>query len=899
MASGRKVETTSGPSPATSGYAAAWLRASLRLRDGETPFPWQARLLEMFMRGELPRMLDLPTGLGKTAVMAIWLVARACGAKLPRRLVYVVDRRAVVDQASAVAEHLRELAPELGLRELPISTLRGQFVDNRQWLADPGAPAIVVGTVDMVGSRLLFEGYGVRRKMRPFHAGLLGADALLVLDEAHLVPPFEKLIEAISAGGYGPKDAALRTIVPPLRLMALSATGRAAGEPFRLNEADFDDRVVAKRLGATKRLIVRDAVEDRAALVDGLAQEAWALSDRGAKPIRGLIYCNRRGDAQAVATALRKLAGVAPVDVELFVGGRRVHEREQAARWLSERGFIAGSEARATVPAFVVATSAGEVGVDLDADHLIGDVVAWERMIQRLGRVNRRGDGDAAVIIVPLRPDKDTRAAIAKDEDDRDAKEAGLVRLQRLRDDVLAALDELPHAHGAIDASPGAFMRLKERAAKDEVLRTLLVRASTLAPAWPALERRVVETWSMTSLPRHTGRPEVRPWLRGWIDEPAQTSIVWRAHLPVNSEGKAVEVDEFFEAAAPHLRETLEIEVEDAVEWLIERAATIEVAAPDGVAPLRVRDVVAFVVSDREEAPIAITGFRLRALDKDRRDRDLLERQLDDATLVVDARLGGLTDGLLDAVSAMAAEVAGLPFRVRVVGRDDDEASDAWREEQRIAIEVDDEGRGSRWLVVESDVNAMALTENARSMTPSRAQLLAEHQSWAADRARALATQLGLPAEYVELLALAAQLHDEGKRALNWQRAFQAAPGEPSAKTTSRPNQKLLGRYRHELGSLPYAERDPRVVTLDPVLRDLCLHLIAAHHGYARPLITTEGCLDAPPSALVARAQTIALRFTRLEARWGPWGLAWWEALLRAADQQASRDNDMRGADRV
>ena len=63
-------------------------------------------------------------------------------------------------------------------RPLPISTLRGQHIDNRDWLEDPASPAIIVGTVDMVGSRLLFEGYGTSRKMRPYHAGLLGADAL-------------------------------------------------------------------------------------------------------------------------------------------------------------------------------------------------------------------------------------------------------------------------------------------------------------------------------------------------------------------------------------------------------------------------------------------------------------------------------------------------------------------------------------------------------------------------------------------------------------------------------------------------------------------------------------------------------------------------------------------------
>ncbi len=51
--------------------------------------------------------LDIPTGLGKTSVMAAWLVARSQKASLPRRLVYVVDRRAVVDQATREAENLR------------------------------------------------------------------------------------------------------------------------------------------------------------------------------------------------------------------------------------------------------------------------------------------------------------------------------------------------------------------------------------------------------------------------------------------------------------------------------------------------------------------------------------------------------------------------------------------------------------------------------------------------------------------------------------------------------------------------------------------------------------------------------------------------------------------------
>lgn len=126
------------------------LKAALGLAEEESPFPWQEALVARFLEGIGQRAsLDIPTGLGKTGVMAAWLVARSQGASLPRRLVYVVDRRAVVDQATNEAIQLRDWVDEspdvksrLGLahdQHLPISTLRGQFVDNREWLDDPSA----------------------------------------------------------------------------------------------------------------------------------------------------------------------------------------------------------------------------------------------------------------------------------------------------------------------------------------------------------------------------------------------------------------------------------------------------------------------------------------------------------------------------------------------------------------------------------------------------------------------------------------------------------------------------------------------------------------------------------------------------------------------------------------
>src|SRR5262249_38289910 len=185
---------------------------------GNDSFDWQKRLFQKLLDGDFPDACDIPTGLGKTSVMAIWLIALAYFLKekdrrIPLRLVYVVDRRVIVDQATAEAENLlKKLTAALSdesnlLRSLAqifrnasmkgwesliaLSTLRGQKADNREWCLDPSRPAIIIGTVDMIGSRLLFSGYGkVGINHRSLQAGLLGQDTFVVIDEAHLSPVF-------------------------------------------------------------------------------------------------------------------------------------------------------------------------------------------------------------------------------------------------------------------------------------------------------------------------------------------------------------------------------------------------------------------------------------------------------------------------------------------------------------------------------------------------------------------------------------------------------------------------------------------------------------------------------------------------------------------------------------
>ena len=928
------------------------------------PFRWQMRLLDHFMAGDLPSVVDIPTGLGKTAVMALWLMARVAGAKVPRRLVYVVDRRAVVDQATRFAQRFRDnmtstLAASLGLGEqgLPISTLRGGFADNREWLEDPSKPAIVVGTVDMVGSRLLFEGYGVSRGMRPYYAGFLGADTLVVLDEAHLCPPFEALLQDIAAHRdckFGPtgSEASLENTLPPFRLMSLSATGRtpptvstskSSEAVFRIQEQDLDEPLVGQRVSACKRLNLVE-VEDPKTLPGKLAQCAMALgygnpptcapADLGPGkedpsvasrlPSRVLVYCNSRKDAVEVKTAIDKDVkvriknnpGVAPGISELLVGERRNHERGQLESWLEQHGFL-GGHIRARRAVFLVATSAGEVGVDLDADHMVCDLVAYERMVQRLGRVNRRGgvgrDAQIEVVAVPPLP-LPSNANEAKQKEHEAAVDWFNARLK--------ALTGLPQgADGRCDASPRAIMQL--RSCQPDVVEC----ATTPAPLHPALTRPHLEAWAMTSLKQHEGRTEVAPWLRGWEEEEEpQMNVVWRKHLPCLRVGNNITVPkslvtQFFQSAGIHATEKLEAPVGHVWNWLLKRVKQAEKRAEDHALHISRSDIVALVIDRANDLvshaclnDLVFLGSpksRLGKADQQRQSRGKRdwERQLAGRTLVVDSRLCGLIDGMLsegsDAAVASADADEGwrglredartnrpvIKFRVQSLNAEPDDEGLAtmdlgdWRLLRTFETALDAGGSVHRGLAVYKWHDDPG-DEDSRSILP-KAQSLQDHAEQVAKQVLEIAERLGLPRHEVDALERAARFHDDGKAAQRWQDAMNAPKdGRPYAKTAGGGNWRQLEGYRHEFGSLLKAERS----TLPTETQDLILHLIAAHHGYARPLITTSGCEDGPPTLLEAKAGDAALRFAQLQKRYGIWGLAWREAILRAADQRASRD---------
>ncbi len=840
------------------------------LLTGNSPFPWQRALHDRFLALDFPKACDLPTGLGKTSAITLWLLALARNPQLPRRLVYVVNRRTVVDQATAEAERLRSqlLVPEarhlhdalnalaavIAKHPLAISTLRGEFADNAEWRRDPSRPAIIIGTVDMIGSRLLFSGYGCGFRSRPLHAGLLGQDALLVHDEAHLEPAFQSLITSIA------EEQARCNEPRPLKVLALSATGRARPD-FTLSDEDMRNTTVQRRFRAKKGLEIH-LVDDRRELPERIAAKASKLKGKV------IVFLSSVDHADKCAQVLRRTKKEA---VATLTGTMRGSERDSLVKDSVFARFLPRPEGDVVLregTVFLVATSAGEVGIDLSADHLVSDLPAFDALAQRLGRVNRYGEGDAEVHVYCEKlkePSKKAEADDAEGDDEKPSKSRDEYEYSRFL--TKALLDELPtRSDERHDASPDALRSLPREAR---------LKASTPQPGIHHVDALLFDRWSYTTIKAELpGRPPVAEWLHGVAEwEPPRTTVAWRREVKwLTKEHLGREsLDDFLADYPLRPRETLSDTTSRVLKHL-ERIAD------------RDKDVLSVWLL-RNDRPAEIVSLR-----------ELVDRydskknpSLDDATVVLPPVAGGLSNGLLDSSAAYDAETLydlGPKEGERAVHEFEEKtaAPEGMRLVRALKRETEDDE--VRWWHLYA-VSRRADDDGSR--TARFCLLLETHLRRTEGWASRIAQRLRLPDGQRAALARAGRTHDLGKQRRVWQRSIKRFEVPPLAKGPMQPSD--LGHYRHELGSL----HDGDFYGLDPDARDLALHVVAAHHGRARPHFPVIECFDPElkDEIVASLVREVPLRFDRLQRRYGRWGLAWLESILRVADVLGSEDEEV------
>lgn len=199
---------------------------------------------------------------------------------------------------------------------------------------------------------------------------------------------------------------------------------------------------------------------------------------------------------------------------------------------------------------------------------------------------------------------------------------------------------------------------------------------------------------------------------------------------------------------------------------------------------------------------------------------------------------------------------------------------------------------------------------------------LAVHCAQVADASKKLALACLGPSA-VSVTKAAGDWHDIGKLDPRFQEMLRGgAPtddcNEPLAKSPAKPRSReqakairevaeLPDEFRHEMLSAQLAERFCKA-ELSPEDRELLLHLVASHHGHARPFAPV--CEDDAPPTLAGQLADMAFalsaderralvpphrldsgiadRFWSLTRRHGWWGLAHREAILRLADWHAS-----------
>jgi len=988
------------------------------------PFPWQIELARLACLGEWPRFLSVPTGSGKTAALDAAVFALAAQAHLSpaertagRRIFYVVNRRVIVDEAheraytiakalrnprdnqptvTRVAEALRSINAG---SDAPLESvqLRGGIYRDQSWARSLTQPLIVASTVDQVGSRLLFRGYGVSPSMRPIHAALVAHDSLILLDEAHISRPFAQTLNSIKAfrdhgsGLPGKANAAphdtVRTPFAFLQMTATPPSGTTETDILRLTDADRDDTknpVLTARLNAAKpaKLVIAEkagGVNALNILAVKLAEEALELSKQDPAPRSIAILVNRVAVARKVEDLLTK--HFAAEQITLLIGRMRLFDRDDTTGILRAELKTRHPNANAPAPVesrprVVVATQCLEVGADFDFDALVTECASLDALRQRFGRLNRGGRPIPARATIVIRADQ-----VFPESDDLDANPKAqdpiysnaLARTwnwlsatarEGVVDFGLTAMDAHVAALCQTDPSDAAFARLLSP-----------------APEAPVLLPAYLDVWAQTS-PEPTPQPEPALFIHGPGRTAVDVQICWRSDLP--APGQDVRIDDWLDTISlcpPASLECLTVPLHEFRAWFFGGNTS------DG------GDLLGATETDIPEHPSA--GNKIAIIWRGLRDSRKLEKPDDlrpGDTIVLSSADGGWGRNELGHLPGATfenvdqAERAFRQIKQRQIIRLRREFFPEPAKDSALARLLDWSSNANRdWSKAElrtvlgtvaselpakhaatPALKALAEKENGLEYTPypdekgvvlvtrhrvpelkssglsdiaeddgedmlSKTAIaapfpLATHLKDVLEAIRQALVQLPLPT-WQSAFTTAAEIHDWGKaderfqamllngtRMQAWASGCLFAksgklPETAAAHERARARAELPKGFRHELLSVQLAETPAAAPCLpsDALQRALSLHLIASHHGHARPFapwvpdespppveithystridLSTDERLAYPPHRLDSG---IAQRFWHLTRHFGWWGLAYLETALRLADQQAS-----------
>lgn len=946
---------------------------------GHDPFPWQTMLAERVRVGGWPRALDLPTAAGKTGCIDIAIYALAVQADrppaertAPRRIWLVVDRRIVVDdafgRATRIAEALaqatdgplKEIADRLRAlsgtsRPLAVGRLRGGILRDDGWARIPSQPAVITSTVDQVGSRLLFRGYGHSLLTAPIFAGLAANDSLILLDEAHCAVPFLQTLEAISryrgpAWAEAPIPAPFGFVVmsatPPQGLppeAVFPGTDRAAALNHPELRRRFDTSKLAELVAVGRR---RGSGDDP--LVPEAVQRA-AASLRGGRS-RVAVMVNRVRTAMDVAAGLREVVGEDEADVVLLTGRIRPYERDGLVeRWAPYLKALRPKEPAR--PIVLVTTQCLEVGADFSFDALVTECASLDALRQRFGRLSRLGAEHPAPAVILIR-----EADIEPKEPDPVYGRALSATWKWLGEQASGG----PDGQLLVDMGVTA---LEARVGAAEDLPSLLapsVDAPVLLPAH-------LDLLCQTAPPPHP-EPDVSLYLHGRLGPP-DVSVVWRCDLPEDTGAWA----ETVALCPPVSGEMLQAPLWRVRDWLAQRSVTDD--DPDvegaGLQPEergeRIRPCLLWRGRDRskvawrpdEIAPgdvvVVPASYAPGGLGQATRAEAVGEEGVDiweparagagqpPAVRLSEAVLRPWLDcpavkDLATAVGFPAPDRSAVQDAVQALldyGPEDEQSPPPPPEWWLKLLRTTHTGR-----MLEHPAGGVIFIARAAGSRGTEPDLFADDDDLAsaADREVALdehsrlvrraaerIAERCLPDDLREVLALAALWHDAGKLDQRFQLMLHqgdevaaaaaqvpiaksaVVPISPARRRAIREASGLPENFRHEMLSAELVRRFSELPQ-DEILADVVLHLVASHHGHGRPFAPlcqdpsppdvrgdlggTGLSLDATERSASPPAHRldsgIAERFWRLTRRYGWWGLAYLEALLRLADWYAS-----------